>query len=346
VTATATAIRSSMLALVASLLVPACAAPGVDEEVAAVDAELTSAAFQAQAQIVGSLQYGETSAVISYRNPTRFRAFKFAGDAGDEVVIDVRSSNGGDAMAWVLDDDFRVIASNDDAADGVYDSHIALTLPEHRSRTHYILFRDYGYRARQFSVELQGVSGIVACKVDADCQKVVAGCCRLSWTAVHSGREEDYRKALECPADLICPMMMVRDTDDVAQCDNDTHQCELRDPLAIACGGHSRNMHECPDGYVCAGAGLAVDVPGVCRKPCNGFSGAACEDNFRCVDDPTDDCTAENGGADCGGICQPKTCGGFGNLSCPDSLECIDDPNDGCDIAQGGADCGSLCAKH
>jgi len=338
----------STLALVASLVVPACAASDEKDDLAEISSEIASPgqSFLSQAQIVGSLAYGETSAVVSYRNPSRFRAIKFAGDVGDSVVVDVRSANGGDAVAWVLDDSFNVVASNDDASSGVYDSHIEIELPAHQSRTHYIVFRDYAYKARKFQVELKGTSGIVACSQDTDCEKIVAGCCHLSHAAIRVGREQAYHDSLQCQAGLMCPMMMIRNTDDVAQCNNDTHQCELVDPLAISCGGRRINMHECPEGFVCEGAGLAVDAPGACRKPCGGFSGKACDANFTCVDDPTDECSDATFGADCGGICQPKTCGGFGNLSCPDALVCIDDPNDSCDARRGGADCGSICANQ
>lgn len=36
---------------------------------------------------------------------------------------------------------------------------------------------------------------------------------------------------------------------------------------------------------------------------CGGIAGIACPDGQRCVDDPSDDCDPNNGGADCGGIC-------------------------------------------
>lgn len=37
------------------------------------------------------------------------------------------------------------------------------------------------------------------------------------------------------------------------------------------------------------------------------------------------------------------TCGGFGGFPCPDNLSCIDDPSDDCDPNNGGADCGGVC---
>jgi hypothetical protein len=347
-----TAIRNfSTLALMAALVVPACAPDTDKQEVVEDFSQLTSGAqtrdaFSYQMQIVGSLDYGQSSSAVSYRNPPRFRAFKFAGDAGDHVIVDVRSTNGGDAVAWLLDDSFHVVAANDDAADGVYDSRIEVTLPEHASRTHYVVFRDYSLKSRKFKVQLTGTSGISYCNQDSDCEKITAGCCQLSYTAIAAGKETAYRESLACPADLVCSKMMIRFTDDVAQCDNDTHRCELVDPLAVSCGGRRVNVHECPEGYLCQGAGLKVDAPGTCRKFCGGIGNIQCADGASCVDDPTDECDPATGGADCGGICQPRTCGGFGNLACPDSLDCIDDPNDSCDVATGGADCGGLCSTH
>ena len=36
-------------------------------------------------------------------------------------------------------------------------------------------------------------------------------------------------------------------------------------------------------------------------------------------------------------------CGGFANIQCPGGLTCIDDPFDACDPQNGGADCGGIC---
>ena len=80
---------------------------------------------------------------------------------------------------------------------------------------------------------------------------------------------------------------------------------------------------------------------------CGGFAGIECPDGLTCVDDPNDDCDPDNGGADCGGICEPAPaptyCGGFANIACPKDQVCVDDPNDDCDPKHGGADCGGIC---
>jgi hypothetical protein len=80
---------------------------------------------------------------------------------------------------------------------------------------------------------------------------------------------------------------------------------------------------------------------------CGGIAGFPCPDGQTCIDDPSDDCDPQNGGADCGGICvdepPPTFCGGFAGIRCPEGQTCIDDPSDECDPQNGGADCGGIC---
>lgn len=38
-------------------------------------------------------------------------------------------------------------------------------------------------------------------------------------------------------------------------------------------------------------------------------------------------------------------CGGIANIQCPDGLECVDDPDDDCDPNNGGRDCGGICEQ-
>ena len=97
-----------------------------------------------------------------------------------------------------------------------------------------------------------------------------------------------------------------------------------------------------------AAAGVAVAKNGACKpKPtfCGGIAGIPCPDGQTCIDDPSDDCDPNNGGADCGGICvaKPTFCGGIAGFPCPDGQTCVDDPSDNCDPKHGGADCGGIC---
>jgi hypothetical protein len=121
----------------------------------------------------------------------------------------------------------------------------------------------------------------------------------------------------------------------------------------------------------CPGLGKCVPQP---VQHCGGIGGIACPGSGQCVDDPSDSCDPNNGGADCGGICQclpvpifcpngghfdtspsvcacvPSTppppanrCGGLAGIQCPGGQRCIDDPSDTCDPKRGDADCFGLC---
>ena len=83
---------------------------------------------------------------------------------------------------------------------------------------------------------------------------------------------------------------------------------------------------------------------------CGGFAGLTCPSGLTCVDDPTDRCDEDCGGADCPGICvvedtpdPPGLCGGFGGFPCPSGYSCVDSKGDLCSPACGGADCGGIC---
>jgi hypothetical protein len=79
-------------------------------------------------------------------------------------------------------------------------------------------------------------------------------------------------------------------------------------------------------GGVCSCSGAAVlciegtrfdDNPAVCAcvpaesevVRCGGFPGTPCPGAGTCADDPSDDCDPNNGGADCGGLCECNAIG-------------------------------------
>jgi hypothetical protein len=339
------------MALAASLVTSLFAGCAGKEEVQDRFEGLTAADGKADLpgsiKLVGSLSYGETSATVVYKKVPKYRAFKFGGQKGDQVQVDVRSSNGGDAVAWVLDDSFKILAMNDDASENTYDAHLALTLPGNKNPdiiTYYIVFRDYDLlNNKKFTVSLAGQAATFdACSVDADCLKIHVGCCKRFEGAINASQLEAYQASLSCPANPICPAVLTQMTDRVAQCNSDTKKCELVAPNDIRCGGHVINNHACPDQYECVGEGLAADIPGACRKRCGGFGNFGCGEGFECVDDWRDDCDVNNGGADCGGLCMPPACGGVDQKKCAAGLTCVDDPTDMCWL---GSDpgCGGIC---
>lgn len=297
------------LAGLVSVLGSACAAdPQEKEEV--VD-DTTQELTQGQTRIAGSLAYGQTSNLTLYRSvPRRYVAYEFTGSAGDEVEIRVTSTNG-DPVTWLLDENWKVIARNDDASPGDTNSLVKATLPANASGKHYIVVRDYWLDTMTFRVKLTGESGDLAagCNVDADCEKVAPDCCELErpMIAVKKGNAAAYRAQLNCPEPLFCPMVLPAPDHGMPQCNVVTHKCENVQPKDIQCGGFTLNPHQCPAGYKCKFPDMIADAPGKCVQFCGGIAGFTCNDpNEECVDDPTDSCDPNNGGADCGGICVPK----------------------------------------
>lgn len=278
-----------------------------------------SDAFSYRMKLLGSLSYGQTSASVKYTSTPRFRAYKFGGHKGDQVDIRVRSSNGGDAVAWLVDNAFSVLGSNDDA-DGSLDSHITATLPGNTNPdvvTYYIIYRDYDLRQKKFSVELQGTANFFGCDVDADCVAVNKRMCcpDCSLEAVNKDQVEAYQnQPMICPA-VLCPLACRLDQR-VAQCNTGSKTCEMVEIGAILCGGHTTNPHRCPDGYECQGPQLAYDAPGSCvavpppGQTCGGIANLQCPGDQICVENPNDSCDPNNGGADCGGECRDSICSG------------------------------------
>src|SRR5205814_9221708 len=69
--------------------------------------------------------------------------------------------------------------------------------------------------------------------------------------------------------------------------------------------------------FLCLGlAACSTDAPvGVAQQPlkgqfCGGIAGFPCPTGYTCVDDPSDSCDPNAGGADCGGICVKDKTGG------------------------------------
>ena len=278
--------------------------PAADDsftELAGLDEK--SDTFTGKLTIVGSIDYGQTEGPFAHK-AGKWSALKFAGDAGDQVSVDVTSKDG-DTVAWVLDNDFNILGYNDDASRRTTNSHIDVTLPANASRTHYIVTRDYYRGAMHFSVALKGkkASFDSPCKVDADCARVRPDCCQLQdWIAVRADEVDAFRASLGCPASQICPKIAVRDNRASAECQSG--KCVAVLPKDVQCGGRSTNPHNCPDSYECRGPQLAVDGTGSCVQQCGGFANLGCDDvSQSCVDDPTDGCDPKNGGADCPGIC-------------------------------------------
>ncbi len=305
------------LALVLPLAIAACSAEDKQpvesdfSDLAAIDQK--SDAFSYRMKILGSLDYGQTSTNVKYTSSPRYRAYKFAGGKGDVVDVWTRSSNGGDAVTWLLDNAFHVVASNDDADAGTLDSHVSATLPGNTDpaiRTYYVVYRDYSLNNRKFAVSLNGAVAapdLFSCNVDADCVALPAhSCCgQCLNAAVNKDQVVAYQaQPLDCGGHA-CTVLCRIETR-VAQCNTAAKKCEMIEPTDIVCGGHTINPHRCPASFVCDDPGAAWDAPGKCVSAppfCGGIANIQCPAGLTCIDDPTDDCDNSKGGADCGGIC-------------------------------------------
>lgn len=116
------------------------AKPPVDDSFADVG-DAKSDAFSKKMTIVATLPSSGQAAPFVYTPKPRYRAVQLAGKQGQALDAWVRSTDGGDAVAWLLDGKFRTLASNDDADDTTTDSHLTATLPH--AGTYYIVLRDY-----------------------------------------------------------------------------------------------------------------------------------------------------------------------------------------------------------
>src|SRR5262249_14810094 len=159
----------------------------------------------------------------------------------------------GDAVAWLLDGSFHVLAENDDASDDTLDAHLVFDFGPARTGTYYIALRDYALARATFTVEVDGGALLKECATDADCVRVTTNCCSLNneWDAVTKGDEKAFHALLACPARLFCPAIVIPDDHAMAECNGSTHLCEAVKPEDIACGGFVKDPHACPAGWAC-----------------------------------------------------------------------------------------------
>lgn|GEM_PF-2667620 len=282
----------------------AAKAPVDDNFADLAGADEKSDKFTGVMTVVGSSAYGETHGPFQHR-AGKWSAVKFVGGAGDQVSVDVKSSNG-DTVAWVVDKSMEILAFNDDSSGGT-NSHIDTTLPT--NATYYIVVRDYYRQAMKFTVTLNGKKAVdyaAPCAVDSDCVLANTGCCGNAFTAVRADLADAFHTSLMCSPGLKCATFFP--ADQMAECQ--ANKCVAVAAKDIACGGHRVSPRECPPSYVCEGPGLAYDAPGSCVKRCGGIAGLSCDGTDICADDPNDACDPANGGADCMGVCRAAICSG------------------------------------
>lgn len=110
---------------------------------------------QADIRYLGPISSGQTK-THSYSYPPVYRAYGFSAKGGDEITVDVKSSNGGDAMGWITSSNYQThYAANDDASSSTLDSKVVYKVPAGTtSREYRAVFRDYDLLNASFTVKL------------------------------------------------------------------------------------------------------------------------------------------------------------------------------------------------
>jgi hypothetical protein len=111
--------------------------------------ESDSALSASLIQNLGSIARGQTL-TASYTSSPKYRSYSFTAAAGDVVDFWVRSSNGGDAYAYILRSSFSTVTSNHDAP-GTKDAHVTAKIAT--AGTYYLVFRDEALHDATFTVE-------------------------------------------------------------------------------------------------------------------------------------------------------------------------------------------------
>lgn len=110
------------------------------------------------AKYIGRIGAGETK-TVSYDGPPAYRAFGFEAKGGDQITLTVASEDG-DAMGWLTDSNYTVLASNDDMSSQSLDSRVTFTVPKGVTRRSFrAVFREYDQAKATFRVSLEITPG-------------------------------------------------------------------------------------------------------------------------------------------------------------------------------------------
>ncbi|HVZ34513.1 MAG TPA: hypothetical protein VG963_18920 [Polyangiaceae bacterium] len=164
------------------------------------------------------------------------------------------------------------------------------------------------------------------CRKDADCPAPGAPCreCKNGGVACPEVRCEHHQCVYSLPH---CPPTY--DPCAGKACGEECRLCDPKDPSCIEtdivkycqadgqCAAPAPSCTVDPCAAVRCAAGTHCDagacVPDASKVFCGGIAGVPCPGAGRCVDDPSDGCDPNAGGADCGGMC---VCG-------PNNLLCV-----------------------
>jgi hypothetical protein len=130
---------------------------GCSTEDASSKEEVASSAEQelklSGTKYLGKISNGQTKSVYYYYPPT-YRSYGFDAKGGDSITVDIKSVYG-DAMGWITDASYNVLAQNDDASSSTLDSKVKYKVPSSLATKSYrIVFRDYDLLEATFNTKL------------------------------------------------------------------------------------------------------------------------------------------------------------------------------------------------
>lgn len=146
-----------------------------------------------------------------------------------------------------------------------------------------------------YTCQLQDVVCVTTpCDPVPECVPVKGPGCAATLCAQGTNCVEDENGNAECVPVTGCAAMLCGPYDICVEDAAGNGTCKLADPCMAM---------KCAAGTICTSTGIAKAA---CIKPpaCGGFAGIQCKSPLECVDSPFDSCDPDNGGADCGGICQ------------------------------------------
>lgn len=147
----------SRVAIVAGLVVAFASLAGCSTESSGKEADdvgsIESELKLSGTRYLGKITNGETRTGYYY-NPPRYRSFAFDAKGGDEITVDIKSAEG-DAVGYVTDSYYNVLAYNDDYSLSTLDSKVRYKVPASQAAKSFrIVFRDYDLLDATFTVTL------------------------------------------------------------------------------------------------------------------------------------------------------------------------------------------------
>jgi hypothetical protein len=174
--------------LVGFAVLAGCADDPEKEGVGSIDSELTL-----QAEILGNMVTGDVK-TGRYSGAPANRAFTFTAHGTQKVTAEV-ALEGGDALAFITDANFLVLAENDDAGPGTQNAKVTFTVPAGPVRPLRVVFRDSAAPAATYQVKLT-----IPCNPAAEPWNTYKGdaaeCEVLTWSC--GGGETRFKNACGC----------------------------------------------------------------------------------------------------------------------------------------------------